>query len=151
MSALKPSKSHFSKAIRDGRFYLGQFSMPGIVPDVVRKDGVPVRYETEDEAETAALWALTAALQKRIYDERKPGPYRRMTGAELAQMIDLIGITVTEFGVIGGWPQSRVLKWLEGEDDIPHYVRILARLLASPINLNQAQADTNEAMKGAER
>jgi hypothetical protein len=147
MADLKPSKSYFSKAVRDGRYFLGQFSMPGMAPDYVREGGAPVRYDTEDDAETAAMWALTSALQSRIYDERKPGPYRHMT-AEFAIALAKTGLTATEFGVIGGWPQSRVIKWVEGEADVPHHARIMVTLFASPIILNEARKITDHAMKG---
>jgi hypothetical protein len=123
--------------------------MPGLEPRTVHENGVPKRFDTEDKAETAGMWALTAAIQSRVYDERKPGPYRYSTPAELAILIEQAGITLTEFGVLGGWPQSRVMKWVEGESDIPHYAAVLAKLIVSPINLAEARAFTNTAMKGA--
>ncbi len=149
MNQSKPSKTYFSKVLPVFGGYMAQFSLPGLSPNYVRENGKPKVFKDEDEAETAALWALTAVLQNRIYDERKAGPYHLLTGAQLANEIDAIGITVTEFGVLGGWPQSRVMKWLEGEADIPHYVRVFAKLLASPLNLAEARKATNDAMKGA--
>lgn len=125
----KPSSRLIAKAIPRGDKFAGQFSLPGLVPDLVRGGGGVQTYTTEREAEIAAMEAVIRLYESRTIDTRKAGGYERLPGAELAVLLDQLDITPTYFAEIAGVPQHRVMKWLDGEQDIPHSVHVLVKLL----------------------
>ncbi|SCM79866.1 conserved hypothetical protein [uncultured Pleomorphomonas sp.] len=143
--ATKPASRRICKAIPYKGKYLAQFALPGLEPDYVRAGEAAVRFNTENGAEIAALKAFARLYDSRTVDTRKAGGYRRLTGAKLAVLLNDIDITPTYFAEIAGVPQSRVMKWLDGEQDIPHSIHVLARLLAmSTINFEHAERITME-------
>lgn len=143
----KPASRPIAKAIRhpSGRGHAGQFALPGLVPDMVRSGRGVDQFDDETQAMGAALKALFNVLVSRTTDTRKAGGYRRMTGAELAIALTEAEVTPTEFAELCGVPQSRVMKWLDGEQDIPHSALILVRLLAYEENYKEARAITDRA------
>jgi hypothetical protein len=146
----KPASRLIAKALpRNGQF-AAQFALPGLVPDLVSgRDGVRL-FPTERDAHIAAQEAVIALYESRTRDTRKAGGYRRLTGAELALLLNEINITPTYFAEIAGFPQSRVMGWLDGEQDIPHSVHVLAVLLArSNENFALAERITEEAQDGS--
>lgn len=142
---LKPASRRICKALPDGDKFVGQFALPGLVPDLVRRGGRPVLFDTPREAEVAALEAFAAVFDSRTIDTRKAGGYVRLTGAELSALLNDIGITVTWAAEIAGVPQHRLIKWLDGEQDVPHSVHVLFKLMAmSPENTTAAERITQE-------
>lgn len=125
----KPASRLIAKALPRGPKFAAQFALPGLVPDLVRQGGAAQQYDTERDAEIAAMEAVIRLFNSRTIDTRKAGGYRRLTGAELAVLLDQLNITPTYFAEIAGVPQHRVMKWLDGEQDIPHSVHILAKLM----------------------
>ncbi|EUB97262.1 hypothetical protein PMI07_000838 [Rhizobium sp. CF080] len=138
--SIKPASRLIAKALpRNGRF-AGQFALPGLIPDLVRDDNGVRTFDDERMAEIAAMEAVIRLYESRTIDTRKAGGYIRLTGAELAVLIDEMNTTPTYFAEICGVPQSRVMKWLDGEQDIPHSVHVLAKLLV----VNKANFDVAE-------
>lgn len=144
----KPASRLIAKALPRGDKFSAQFALPGLVPDVVRtREGV-VTFDRERDAEIAAMEAVIRLFDSRTIDTRKAGGYVRMAGAELAVLLDEIEITPTYFAEIAGVPQHRVMKWLDGEQDIPHSVHVLAKLIAaSDENFALAERITEETQE----
>lgn len=148
---LKPASRRICKALPRGPKFVAQFALPGLVPDFVQHDGKVALFDTEREAEISALEAFARVFDARTIDTRKAGGYVRLTGAELAVLLDQINITPTYFAEISGVPQHRVMKWLDGEQDIPHSVHILAKLIAmNEANFGLAEKVTEECQCGNE-
>lgn len=146
--ATKPASRPIAKAVPhpSGRGFAGQFALPGLVPDFVRFQGQVVRYLGEVEARDGAYAALFRLLESRTTDTRKAGGYERITGAELATLLIDADISPTEFAEIYGVPQARVMKWIDGEQDIPHSANVLVRLLQIQENYEEAKALTRRAI-----
>lgn len=143
-----PASRRISKALARGDKFAAQFALPGLVPDLVKKDGRVVLFDNERDAEVAALEATARVYDSRTIDTRKAGGYRRMTGAELSSDIATLDISLTYFAEIAGVPQHRAMKWIDGEQDIPHSVHVLVKLmLQSKSNLELAERVTREAQE----
>ncbi|MCO5730124.1 hypothetical protein [Rhizobium sp. SSA_523] len=125
----KPASRRISKALPRGDKFAGQFALPGLVPDLVRDRTGVVLFDTEREAEVAAMEAVLRLYDSRTIDTRKAGGYKRITPADLAVKLDQLDITVTLFAEIAGVPQHRAMKWLDGEQDVPHSVHVLLELM----------------------
>lgn len=147
----KPASRPIAKALPRNNRWVGQFALSGLVPDEVKERGQLVTFATAEEAETAALRALFGLLVSRTTDTRKAGGYERMTPAEFAVALDAADITPTYFAEIYGVPQHRVMKWLDGEQDIPHSVRVLVELLKVPMNFDMAARITRQVQDPASR
>lgn len=144
----KPASRRISKALPRGDKFAGQFALPGLVPDLVRVGDKVQLFDMERDAEIAALEACARVYDSRTIDTRKAGGYRRMTGAELAVALADLDVTVTYFAEIAGVPQHRALKWLDGEQDIPHSVHVLVKLmLMSDANFDMAARITKECQE----
>lgn len=141
----KPATRLIAKALPRGDGFAGQFALPGLVPDLVRREGRQVIYPSEREAEIAAMETVIRLFNSRTVDTRKAGGYRRMTSVELAVALSDLDITVTFFAELAGVPQQRVLKWLDGEQDIPHSVHVMvALMLRDRANFDAAAKLTKE-------
>jgi hypothetical protein len=141
----KPASRLIAKALPRGDKFSAQFALPGLVPDVVRNREGIVTFDRERDAEIAAMEAVIRLFDSRTIDTRKAGGYTRMTGAALAVMLDTLDITPTYFAEIAGVPQHRVMKWLDGEQDIPHSVHVMAKLMAmNEANFKLAEKITEE-------
>lgn len=144
----KPASRLIAKALPRGDRFAAQFALPGLIPDLVRDGGGVRTFPTEREAEVAAMDAVLRLYESRTIDTRKAGGYRRLTGAELAVLLDELDITPTYFAEIVGVPQHRVMKWLDGEQDIPHSVHVLVKLLVhSDENFDIAEKITEESQE----
>lgn len=144
----KPASRLIAKALPRGDRFAAQFALPGLTPDLVRDGGGVRTFPTEREAEVAAMEAVLRLYESRTIDTRKAGGYRRLTGAELAVLLDELDITPTYFAEIVGVPQHRVMKWLDGEQDIPHSVHVLVKLLVhSDENFDIAEKITEESQE----
>lgn len=143
-----PASRLIAKALPRGSSFAAQFSLPGLVPDLVRDGGGVRTFPTEREAEIAAMEAVIRLYESRTIDNRKAGGYVRLPGAELAILLDKLDITPTYFAEIVGVPQHRVMKWLDGEQDIPHSVHVLVKLLAhSDENFDIAEKITEQSQE----
>ena len=141
----KAASRLIAKSLPRGTHFTAQFALPGLVPDLVKnREGIRT-FTTARDAEIAAMEAVIGLYNSRTIDTRKAGGYRRLTGAELAVLLEKIDITPTYFAEIAGVPQHRVMKWLDGEQDIPHSIHVLTKLLAhSDQNFEIAQQVTEE-------
>ena len=128
-SELKPASRRISKAVPRGKKFVAQFALPGLVPALVQSGGADKLFETEAEAEAAALKAFAALYDSRTLDTRKNKGYVRLTGAALALALDELNVTPTFFAELLGFPQSRVMGWIDGAQDIPHSVHLVVHLM----------------------
>lgn len=136
---LKPSAKPFAKALpAPGGGYHGQFSLPGLVPDVVKRDGKPQLFETEVAAHGAAAIALVGKLELRSTQSKRLHDYTRMTGAELGEAIVAASLKPADFARLYGVPVSRVMGWIDGVQEIPHSAHVLVKLLADRHNREEA-------------
>ena len=125
----KPASRLIYKGLPRADKFAGQFALPGLIPDFVRDRNGVVLFGTEREAEIAAMEAVLRLYDSRTIDTRKAGGYKRLTPAELAVKLDKLDITITFFAEIAGVPQHRVMKWLDGEQDVPHSVHVMLELM----------------------
>lgn len=148
--ANKPASRPIAKALPhpSKKGFAAQFAVPGQVPQyVVDNDGKVRQFESDRSAEVVALRVLQAIMDSRNNNPRRAGLYNRMTGAQLAAALDESELTPTEFAEIYGVPHERILKWIAGEQDIPHSAHVLVKLLAYEENFTEAREITNQAMK----
>lgn len=144
----KPASRPIAKAVRhpSGKGLAGQFALPGLVPSYIRDREEHVqRFDTAEAAEFAALRVMRAVLESRMTDPRRAIGYNRMTGAELATALIEADLSATEFAEIYGVPQSRVMGWMDGVQDIPHSAAVLVRLMATEENYLEARSMTDRA------
>lgn len=69
---------------------------------------------------------------------------RKMTGAEISDALNELGLTVDQFSrIIGaryrGKEDSTVIKWLEDRNDAPYYLPALFALLKLPRGVETAE------------
>lgn len=67
MAESKPARSYLAKALPASgtRKFYGQFAWPGLPPELVQEDGIPVLFDTESEAELEAALAMIDGLNNR--------------------------------------------------------------------------------------
>lgn len=132
---------------KPARGLIPAYVVPGIEGErlVYAEGGVPLRCATEDEALAEAGRNLCAFLNGQTRSRTKHG-YTRLGGAEFAVALRDLGITPSEFGVLYGTQLDRVMKWIHGEDDIPHPVRVILALLTMPGGLALARQITGAAI-----
>jgi DNA-binding transcriptional regulator YiaG len=149
---LKPSRRPIAKALwdRDRSAFVAQFSLPGLTPDLVRdRSGRICTYEAEIDAEHAALLVFFNTFESRMVDTRKPGAFKRLAPGDFAKLLSTADITPTFFAEVLGTTQSRVMQWLDGSADLPHWAHLAVRLLAEPGNFEiAAQLAANRNPKG---
>lgn len=71
--------------------------------------------------------------------------YQRISGAELSKELDRLGLTKRRFAKIYGVPDDRVQQWMDDDEDIPHSVAVMLKLLALPGGLAAASTYTDTA------
>lgn len=131
MIKMNPATKPIAKAVpaRDGGF-LAQFAMPGTVPAFYEGDGGrPIVFPSEGAARQAAYEGFFKLFSSRVFDTRKAGGYQRMSAVDLSRALVESGITPTLFAELYGVPQSRVIKWLDAEQDIPHSAAVFAKAM----------------------
>jgi hypothetical protein len=69
-----------------------------------------------------------------------------MTGAELAQAMAELHLSPTDIATLYGTDQRRVMKWIDGLEDIPHPIRVILALLRLPGNMEVAFDTTNQVL-----
>lgn len=130
--------------------YAGLIALPGLYPDFVRRGEEVVVLKTAGAARNEALEALFRLYDSRTRDTRTAGGYKRLTGAEFAALLAKINVTPTFFAEISGFPQARIMKWIDGEQDIPHSVHVLVILMAdSKRNIDLAEEITEKCKSDA--
>jgi DNA-binding transcriptional regulator YiaG len=142
-STLKPSRRPIAKALwdRDRSAFVAQFSLPGLTPGLVSDNrGRVCTYEKEIDAEHAALRVFFSTFEARMIDTRKPGVFERLAPGEFAALLAAAEVTPTFFAEMLGTSQSRVMQWLDGSADVPHWAHIIVRLLDVKENFNVAAA-----------
>lgn len=142
---LKPSSKFFAKAkpTSDGRGFYGQFSAPGLVPDLVGSSK-PQVFPSEDAAQLAAYQALEAVLNARLEMRMGQDRVEKMSAAELSAALDAADITPTELAYMVH--SNRVMGWLDGTHDVPHMVRIIVGLCKDDAeNIERAERITAAA------
>lgn len=65
--------------------------------------------------------------------------YNRMTSEDMSEDLNTLHLTAGQFARISGARHERVLKWLEGKEDIPPHVPVLLALLELPGAMIKAQ------------
>lgn len=147
LAKLKPSSKFFAKAkpTQSGRGFYGQFSAPGLVPDLVGPTNNPTVFPTEEEAQLAAFQAQEAVLNARLEMRMRFDKVQKMSAVELSAALDEVDVTPTELGRIV--QSDRIMAWLDGTYDIPHMLRIIVGLFrADPKNIDRAEAITDAAL-----
>lgn len=125
------AKSYFAKAIpshfdeNGQKVYVAQFAYPGEHPQFVREYGQMIEYGSELEAYTAACVALTEKLKSRSTSQHRKHTYERMHRDNLREEMIRNNISYRKLAFIYGTTELRVLKWLEGTEDIPHPLNLL--------------------------
>jgi hypothetical protein len=151
---LKPSAGPIAKALpaaKSGKFN-AQFSMPGLVPDLVRnRHGQTVTYSNELEAEHAAMRALFNVFESRMIDTRKLGDFQRIAPGEFAMFLANADVTPTFFAEILGTTHAGVMQCLDGSSDVPHWARLIAHLLPFGNNFKLASELISLRQKGEPR
>jgi len=136
---LKPSSKPFAKALpAPGGGYHRQFSLPGLIPDLVKRDGKPEVFEAAAAAHGAAAIALVGKLELRSMHSKRTHDYTRITGAELGVAIVAASLKPADFARLYGVPVSRVMGWIDGVQEIPHSAHVLVKLLADRHNREDA-------------
>lgn len=126
------------------------FAVPGLVAEPVREGGRVQQFDTAHAAEFAALKAIYKILTARSVKTSKPDKVRRMTSGEFAAALSEADITATHFAEIYGAQVARVLKWIDGTEDIPHAAHVFVRLMADDENYQEALSITRRAQKEAQ-
>lgn len=64
--------------------------------------------------------------------------YARMTGKDMSEDLNILGITAGQFSRISGARYENVLLWLDDAKDIPPHIPVLLALLKLPDGLTTA-------------
>lgn len=144
----KVSKTYFAKAIKtgDGEHWLGQFSMPGMVPDFAKEGGQRRLFEYEGAAYVSACVALVGVLmaRKRLGSNSPPERYQKLTGEELAVLLAEADLTPTFAAFLAGTSLERMMEMLDGVREPPHLLRVLLEIFkAAPNTIDIAEEVTN--------
>lgn len=130
-----PSHVYIARAVPvPGGKFQALYSAPGLETAIAKtKDGRPYEYSSEVEAEAGAVRALHGVLNapriKARASQGKSERYRKLTGPEFAVLLRQAGVTATWFAYVMGTSVERVLKWVDGVDDVPHPARLLLMLI----------------------
>jgi hypothetical protein len=69
--------------------------------------------------------------------------YNRMTPKDFSGDLNSLGLSAGQFSRLSGARYERVLKWLDGQEDIPPHVPVMLALLELPGAMAQAQRAVN--------
>jgi hypothetical protein len=150
MNYEKPiSKRYAVAALPSGTGFVGAYDIPGKDQQLARcDDGSIAVLDTEDEAVAAAGEDLCKAMNERSKFSYRHN-YRRMGGAELAVKLAELDIGPASLAIMYGTQQDRVIKWLDGAEDVPWPVSLLLHLFEDGAALERAQqfVDRNKSKK----
>lgn len=65
--------------------------------------------------------------------------YNRMTPQDMSADLNGLGLSAGQFSRLSGARHERVLKWLDGKEEIPPHVPVLLALLELPGAMIKAQ------------
>lgn len=141
-----PSKRYVSRAsaIRDSGFR-GQFAIPGLIPDYVRRNGSAEVFKTADEAELAASRVVMQLANDRLALRTRFKSAEAMSTAALSKILDDIDITPTE--LVELLQTEHVMSWLGGERRVPHMAHIILELMLDDDIKAKVKAITAEAIR----
>lgn len=158
---LKPSKKMIANAIEhtDGR-WMGQWSVPGMIPDFVRfPDSKEVKlYDSEKSARFAAMATAINVFntpRKRVFDQHREvrtrgGRPAKMSGRDLSDVMSRLDLSPGDLAFILDKPINRILGWMDGagdKADIPHEVRLLMAIFDKYDDaVDLAEGVTNDAI-----
>lgn len=131
--------------------WIGLYAMPGKDIQQARdRQGRVMVFANPLEAQAIAAEQMCEALNARHISSQKYG-YEMMSGAEFAVALQRLGITPSEFAILYGSEQRRVMGWIDGVDrdgkptgGLPHPARVLLGLFEDPENLERARQITAE-------
>lgn len=127
----KPAVRHVANAVphNNGQF-LAQYAGPGMIPAYVAdRQGQPRYFDSAEDAEVEARRVLFAVLNSRKRDSSKPERYRRLTGPEFAVLLAEASLTPTFFAYLYGTSPDRVMKWIDGVEDVPHPAMLMLEIM----------------------
>jgi hypothetical protein len=133
----KPARKYVAKVIPhpSGSGHLAQFAFPGVIPLYVSDDGIPIVYDTEDEAKCAALDALFKSMNKRPREGGKRERYKPLSGSELAILTAEAGLAPSFFCYLWGTTTERFFEWIDEVKNkdgrvmpVPHPVRVMLEI-----------------------
>jgi DNA-binding transcriptional regulator YiaG len=128
---------------RDG--FTASYTVPGLEgPRFVMDRGQPLVVPNDVDALAEAGVNLCEFMNERTRSRRKFG-YTRLGGAELAIALRDLGLTPSEFAILYGSNLQRVMQWMDGEDDVPHQVRVMLALFTLPGAIGLARQITSAA------
>lgn len=126
-----PTNYRLHASARNGGYVAG-FQMPALKPvSILDPDGRRAVFSTEDAAYRSAGTNLCDFLNHRTRSRSSHNTIR-LGGAELAFTLRSADLSPAQLAKIFGTRTDRVLKWIDGAEDIPHAVRILLALLHLP-------------------
>jgi hypothetical protein len=102
------------------RWMRGEEEIPPFVPVLCSLLMLPGAIDTASEV----AQRMRSGEDRRLYD--------RMTGKQLSQALNSLGLTMRQFARLSGAAERRVDYWLRGKEDIPHHVPVLCSLLTLP-------------------
>jgi hypothetical protein len=73
--------------------------------------------------------------------------YAPMSVAEFRDAMNVLGLSVRSLERISGAKGDTIDRWLKGDLDVPHHIRVLLALLALPGALERAKQVTTAAIE----
>lgn len=138
------AKLYVANAIpTDGGGWLAQWAAPGQIPRYVLDGDKPEIFDDEADAEYAAAICLVDALNARPRGNWKVDR-EFMDGAELSRLCGEIGIGPTDFALIFGSRQERVLDMFSGSREPPFSAWWALELFKTPSLLDKAKKIARE-------
>jgi hypothetical protein len=126
--------------IQHGQWYSACYGIPGLQLSV---RGSPNK--DPKEATIVAADALCDHLNARTKHSTVYGR-RVMGGAELAVALANLDIGPSQFAIIVGTPQSRVMDWIGGKAAVPHTIYLIVSVMARDGHTERFRALTDAAM-----
>ena len=105
-----------------------------------------VELRSADEAQAIAGVNLCAALNGRTRSSVNNYGWKVMGGADLAVALNHLDLSPTNFAMICGTDQRRVMDWIDGVAPIPRTVNLIVHLIGQPGITDVAKAFTENAM-----
>lgn len=145
---MKPARSIIAKARPhpSGQGFAAQWAAPGLVPDwVYVRNGEEIQqYTSHESAVIDARRVVIETLNSRLRWRPIHRSIERMSAIDLSEALLYLELSPGAFAAIRGQPQNRVMKWLDGEEAIPHDVRVMVALMKLPGGVELASRTTRE-------
>jgi hypothetical protein len=95
-------------------------------------------FNTKTEALAAAGMALAQRLNERVMSKTIKNDYERLSPAVFARILGEININPTDFCWMHGMRYDRLMRWIEGMEDIPAWLRPVMAAYLVPEALDRA-------------